>query len=109
MSGQADVQAAVSNLVLALTPVDEQYAEIHYHLTDGQELTIAASLMDTEMHFRGMIEELEGTNPGEFTIDRSSELDAEYIALSAFGATIRFRVRPCLAPTCEKALSDYWL
>lgn len=106
-----DVQRAVTDLVLALTPVDERYAEIHYHLTDGQELTITATLHDLDMHLRGEIEELEGTAPGEFQVDRITDdtFGTESISLSGFGSTRRFRVRACTDPTCETALIDHWL
>jgi hypothetical protein len=92
---------------------DERYnnEDIHFHLTDGQELTIIAGLYDLEMHLTGELEDSCAPVPVEECV--TYRLDGSFAILDIShpepGRDATLRIRTCDDPTCRVALIDYWL
>lgn len=107
---EARTTKAVMDLTQALAYTDQEGT--HYHLTDGRELTILASLNDLSPHLTGEVEdrafELDDPHIDRISNDTSG---VEKIQVAGCGEdeVTTFRVRPCDDPTCARALRDYWL
>jgi hypothetical protein len=91
---------------------DEQADALHYHLSDGTELTLISSLYDTEMHLKGEVDA--ACRPLDIdtcAVYLRGEHDGMIVVEHPVNDTITFRVRACDDPTCHRlaSLNDCWL
>lgn len=110
MQVSKQVADAVQDLVSALRYTEDEGT--HYHVTDGQELTLMGSLEDLQFHLLGETDdyasELHGDG-GEVFVYREKVIHIERIRITDGHGSKTFRVYACDDNTCYIALSDYRL
>jgi hypothetical protein len=108
------MQHAVEQVIFDLQCEQEQYSDVnpilHYHLTDGVDLTIIASLDDLSRHLDGEIEERSEPIVDGIIVKAYVDQDFECISIDHPETEYTIlRVRSCADTTCQKALREYYL
>ena len=101
--------SAVEQIVFEMQIEREQFSDtnpaVHYHVSDGWELTIVASLDDLGRYLQGVIDDSDGDA-------RSAFHDQGFACIMVDSPPVEgfiLRTRSCADPTCEKVLRDYYL
>ena len=105
---------AVEQVIFEMQSEQAEFSDVnpivHYHLTDGTELTIIAGLNDLEFSLQVEVDERCEPIVAGTTVTAYHDQGFACIGIDhpETEHTI-LRVRSCADSTCKIALSDYWL
>jgi hypothetical protein len=108
------MSTVADGVVFEMQIEQEQYSDVnpivHYHVSDGTELTIVATLDDLGRYLDGEIEERCLPSVAGITIKTYFDQGFTCIGIDhpETEHTI-IRTRSCADDTCARALQDYWL
>lgn len=88
--------------------IQQMNENLHYHLTDGKELTICTP-NDAKVEFPAWIRQTAGETIEPEITTWNEHLTQVTRVEGKDGKRVDYRSTPCTDPTCAIALSDYWL